>query len=245
MLAARAFRTVGRVAAQRAAQAPVAGARAWEAPGAARALLAPPARSFASPSAKSDEDNERMPQSHADYSNTALLMLSANGDPDAIRERMVRDIMFVDGVTWEAAQPTVAEIEKSARSGLFLVRFPYRVGILAALVAGFGSIPMCFDLHTTLWFNEGYVTTDVPEPKDLETWLEVGSWSWNWMEPPLGQASFFLLCLQYARDQMKNIGMTTYTEASKARRGRSLVSQYPQYNPLVVADFSKSIMENH
>ena len=49
---------------------------------------------------------------------------------------------------------------------------------------------------TCLWFNEGFVTTEVAEAKDLETWLEVGSWSWTWMEPPLGQISFFLLCLQ-------------------------------------------------
>jgi hypothetical protein len=26
--------------------------------------------------------------------------------------------------------------------------------------------------------------SDVPEAKDLETALEVGSWAWNWMEPP-------------------------------------------------------------
>ena len=31
------------------------------------------------------------------------------------------------------------------------------------------------------------MTTDIPEPRDLETWLEVGSWTWGWMEPPLGQ----------------------------------------------------------
>ena len=97
------------------------------------------------------------------------------------------------------------------------------MGIASALIAGFGSIPMCFDLHTTLWFNEGYVTTDVPEAKDLETWLEVGSWSWNWMEPPLGQASFFLLCLQDSR-------------AAK------LVEQFPTYNKIIVADFSRSLM---
>ena len=101
---------------------------------------------------------------------------------------------------------------------------------------------MCFDLHTTLWFNEGYVTTDVPEAKDLETWLEVGSWSWNWMEPPLGQASFFLLCLQYSRDQMKNIGMKPYTEWLKERRAAKLVDQFPTYNKIIVADFSRSLM---
>ena len=47
-----------------------------------------------------------------------------------------------------------------------------------------------------MWFNERYVTADVPPEKDLETWLEVGSWTWNWMEPPLGTISFVLLCVQ-------------------------------------------------
>ena len=36
----------------------------------------------------------------------------------------------------------------------------------------------------------------VAKPEDLETILEVGSWTWGWMEPPLGQLSFFLLTLQ-------------------------------------------------
>ena len=35
-----------------------------------------------------------------------------------------------------------------------------------------------------------YVTCDPPEEGDVDTWLEVGSYAWNWMEPPLGQASF-------------------------------------------------------
>jgi hypothetical protein len=29
-----------------------------------------------------------------------------------------------------------------------------------------------------------------------------GSWTWSWMEPPLGHISFFLLCLQFARNQV-------------------------------------------
>lgn len=51
-------------------------------------------------------------------------------------------------------------------------------------------------------FVQHMVTTEVPPDKDLETWLEVGSWSWGWMEPPLGQLSFFLLCMQLARHQV-------------------------------------------
>ena len=115
---------------------------------------------------KTEIDDERMPTTYADYSNHVLLMLCAHGDDQAIRERMVRDVMKVDGVDHVEAEKTVGgEIEQAAKAGLAMSRLPYRVGIAAALVAGFGSIPMCFDLHTVLWFNEQYVTMDVEDAK--------------------------------------------------------------------------------
>lgn len=40
-----------------------------------------------------------------------------------------------------------------------------------------------FDVNVALWFNENFVTTDVASDEDLETYLEVGAWTWNWMEP--------------------------------------------------------------
>ena len=41
------------------------------------------------------------------------------------------------------------------------------------------------------------------QEKDLETWLEVGAWTWNWMEPPLGTITFVLLCMQLSRSHMQ------------------------------------------
>ena len=55
----------------------------------------------------------------------------------------------------------------------------------------------CSAGRSVFWFNDVMVTTDIPPPEDLETVLETGSWAWNWMEPPLGQLSFFLLCVQF------------------------------------------------
>ena len=52
---------------------------------------------------------------------------------------------------------------------------PYKIGIATAVTAGFLSFPMIFDIHTVEWFNSVYVTSDVPEPKDLETPLEVSN----------------------------------------------------------------------
>ena len=60
---------------------------------------------------------------------------------------------------------------------------------------GIYSFPVVFDANVAHWFNNLYVTTDIPEPKDLETMFEVGNWTWGWMEPPLGTISFFILCM--------------------------------------------------
>ena len=184
--------------------------------------------------------SEPFPRTYADYPNESLLFLSVNGDASAASERLIRDIMVVNQIVRVDADPIFDQILGDARKGLGMAKLPYRIGIVAALVAGFGSFPMCFDLHTTLWFNDGYVTSDVPEAKDLETWLEVGTWSWGWMEPPLGQLSFFLLCIQFMREQMMSIGMTPYTEWLQEKRANKLISKYPEYSPLILQEVSKA-----
>jgi hypothetical protein len=57
---------------------------------------------------------------------------------------------------------------------MFVLSLPYQIGIAASLTAGFASIPLCFHLPTAEWFNMYYVTTDVPEPKDLRR-----PWKWE------------------------------------------------------------------
>lgn len=59
----------------------------------------------------------------------------------------------------EEAQPIFDKMVESNRKGLFVATLPYKIGIAAALVAGFGSLPMIFDINTVLWFNEIYVTS--------------------------------------------------------------------------------------
>ncbi|GMI58788.1 hypothetical protein TeGR_g3075, partial [Tetraparma gracilis] len=66
----------------------------------------------------------------------------------------------------------------------------------------------------------------------------IGSWSWNWMEPPLGQISFFLLALQFARAQLDNLGIRPYTAWMKGRRAAGLCQQYPEYCPNALQEFS-------
>jgi len=93
---------------------------------------------------------------------------------------------------------------------------------------------MIFHYDTVMWFNEWYVTMDIPEAKDLETFLEVGAFSWNWMEPCIGQASFLILCMQFGRNQLINMGIKPYTGALIRYRYKRLLGLYPQYNETVM-----------
>ena len=151
------------------------------------------------PSAPTIEMAKSMATDYQSMDNQSLITIAHMNNHDACAEVLKRHIMAVDAVTYDDACKQFEEIAAKNREGMWLAAIPYQIGVATAVSAGLLSIPMVFDLNTAVWFNEHYVTTDVPEPRDLETALEVGSWTWNWMEPPLGQISFFLLCLQFSR----------------------------------------------
>jgi hypothetical protein len=136
--------------------------------------------------------------------NQSLITIAAMDNHEARCEVLKRHIMTVDKVSYDKACSTFTIIATENRKGMALAALPYQIGVTAASVAAFASIPMVFDLGTAEWFNLHYVTTETPEPADLETMMEVGSWTWNWMEPPLGTFSFFLLCLQFSRYVLYN-----------------------------------------
>mmetsp|Transcript_37153 Transcript_37153/g.80885 ORF Transcript_37153/g.80885 Transcript_37153/m.80885 type:complete len:262 (+) Transcript_37153:71-856(+) len=184
-----------------------------------------------------------MPKKMRDFPNDVLIMVTCQeGDRqhEACAERLVREIMCIDEVEWEEAQPRLQEMREANKKNRGILTLPYSVGITAAVTAAFSSIFLVFDLDTALIFNEKFVTTDVADPEDLETFLEVGAWTWNWMEPPLGQISFFLLCLQYSRAQLQNLGIKPYTAWLLKKRAARLVALYPQYDSEIVSHFSET-----
>ena len=82
--------------------------------------------------------------------------------------------MAVDNISHEEAHEKMIQIESTAIGNMALVGLmPYRVGITGVGLLALTTCPMIFDYTTVLWFNEHFVTADVPEAKDLETWLEV------------------------------------------------------------------------
>lgn len=186
------------------------------------------------------EDAIRMPTTIQELDNSELFLLAESGNNEACAEVLKKHIMRVDRVGYDIAASTFQKIERKNNEGKFLLSLPYRIGIAVSLTAGFGALPMVFDLGTAEWFNTYYVTTEVPEPADLETVLETGSWTWNWMEPPLGTISFLLLCLQYSRAQLDNLGIKPYTSKMKEKRGRQLARAFPKYDERLLVKYSMS-----
>lgn len=175
----------------------------------------------------------------AEMENETLTIIANMGNHQAGCEVLKRHIMSVDNVNYEEACRTFTKIEE-ANQGTDVRTIPYFVGIGAGMFMAAGSLPMVFDLTTAKWFNELYVTTDVPEAVDLETWLEVGSWTWNWMEPPLGTLSFMLLCLQFTRSQIQNLGLKPYTEMVIQQRADKLADKFPKYDRDIIHMYSES-----
>ncbi|KAL3920145.1 MAG: hypothetical protein SGARI_007021 [Bacillariaceae sp.] len=140
-----------------------------------------------------------LPNGYSEMDNEPLLAVAEMGNHGARIELLKRHIMAVDEVDYATAGKKFLEIKAKAQEGSALSLLPYKIGIAAAVACSVGAWPMVFDETTSLWFNHHFVTMEIPEPSDMDTWLEVGAWTWNWNEPVLGTASFVLLCLQFTR----------------------------------------------
>ena len=127
-----------------------------------------------------------LPRHVSEYSPELLISSALAGDADAIRERLTREVMRVDEVEWNDADKIVEEMHEANGTGIGFLKFPYKAGVLIGFISAWGCLPLVFALGTAEAFNEAYVTTEHPQPEDVETWLEVGAWTWNWMEPLLG-----------------------------------------------------------
>jgi len=176
----------------------------------------------------------------SELSNETLVILAEQGSHEACRERLIRNVMCVDNIEWLEAKSVVDKMKKDNEKVLPLIKMPYRVAILGAAVTGFGCIPMVFDRTTAIWFNKYFVTTEVPDPGDIQTVLEVGSWTWNWMEPPLGVGSFMLLSMQVIRAQMLNMDLKPYTAWVHSYRSSRLAKLYPQYHDDIVKEYAST-----
>jgi len=187
------------------------------------------------------EEAKSMPRHVSSLTNVEVFMLAHEGNHDAIRERLRREIMAVDEIEYVDTTVRLKEMSSSLRARHTLLTAPYHVGIMAAVFAGWASLPLVFHEKTARWFNDKFVTADPPEIGDADTFLEIGSWAWGWMEPPLGTISFFILCVQFAREKRLEVGVKPFTQRIVEYQCNQLASSYPQYDTQVVKAYAESI----
>jgi hypothetical protein len=172
--------------------------------------------------------------------NEPLQIIAEIGNHKARAEVLRRHIMCVDDIEWEPAGTKLQKIAAKNREGMSLVVLPYQIGIALALIGGIGAVPMVFSVDLAMAFNESMVTMEVPMPSDLDTRLETGAWTWSWMEPVLGTASFTLLAFQYARQQLLNLGLKPFTQILLAKRAKNLCNAFPEYDEGLLNSFVES-----
>jgi len=181
-----------------------------------------------------------MGKSFSEMENEPLQVIAEMGNHNARYEVLKRHIMAVDEVNYAEAEKTMQKVVEKCKEGLFMYALPYRIGIAIALISGIGAIPMVFDLNTATVFNDKFVTMEYPQPSDLDTILETGAWTWNWMEPLTGTLSFSLLTLQYARQQLLNLGVKPFTGRVLSSRSNKLIRAFPNYNERLLSNFVES-----
>jgi len=113
---------------------------------------------------------------------------------------------------------------------------PYRAGISLAFLSGIAATALVFKADVAAWFGVSIVGEEKPQDPQLEerTTNQVGMWTWNWMEPLIGTASFVLLCCQFGRAQLIKMNMTTWGDAVMQQRALRLSKAYPRYNGAIV-----------
>ena len=176
-----------------------------------------------------------MVRSTHEMTNDTLLLMAAHGDHGARTERLIREVMVVDALEWpDAAAKADGMASKHAigRTNLSLVKSISAVGIGAA---GLCTIPMVFGHDTALWFNESFVGFVSPPENELDSLLEVGAWTWSWMEPPLGTISFLILCLQLSRDQLN------VESPFERRRIARILTSHPAYDVTILTHWAQTL----
>ncbi len=184
----------------------------------------------------------QMPRGWSQVSNDDLVVLAKQGVHAAREERLRREIMSVDQVEYLDADKKLDEINKTNDKAAGLLTMPFKLGATIGIIGAVSSVPLVFHKETALWFNEQFVHSDLPEGgvDALDTFWKVGNWTWGWMEPYLGTASFVLLGFQFTRAQMEHMYWKPYGEFIRQVRANRLVLAYPQYNEGIVRDFAET-----
>lgn len=190
------------------------------------------------------ENAERQPTHVCEMSHQSLAEIAMLGNHCAMRERLLREIMAVDQIAWGPAHEVLNKMDVCNERFYWFESMPYRIGVTAAFVGGVLGSLMVFYKPVALWYGENIAGEELPEGvKDISemTTNQVGTWTWSWMEPMIGTASFVLLCCQFTRAQVMKMNMKTYAEHLLTWRANRLAKQFPEYDGSMVRAWAKHI----
>ena len=103
-----------------------------------------------------------------ELSHETLIVMAEQGCNEACFERLVRNVMAIDNLEWTEANGVGSKIRAVNLQGMFVARLPAKIGIVTGVISDIASVPLVFSEKLAGWFNREFVTTDVPEPADLQ-----------------------------------------------------------------------------
>ena len=189
--------------------------------------------------ARISQKNQR--RRFSEFSNETLAVMASLGVHGASKERMLREIMRVDGCSYVEAYAVLAKMNLHLEGGTSLHKLPYQAIIAGAWALGVVLIPLgVFQKDLAIWFATAHVGVDLPPAEEIDTVWKVGTWTWQWMEPIIGTWSFVLLALQLIRANGLQIDAKPFNERILTARADDLYKQFPEYEREIVRDYSKS-----
>lgn len=192
-------------------------------------------------------ETARMQPTHiCEMGHNVLAQLALQGNHHAHRERMIREIMSVDNVSWEEAHKVLEAMDEYKEKYYWPTTMPYRIGICIAFCFATASCLLVFHPPLALWYGEeiaGFSLKDDCDKDSIDemTINKVGMWTWQWMEPMIGTASFMLLCAQFMRAQFVKMHMKTFLDIMESKKADRLARKFTQYDKSMVRTWAKPL----
>lgn len=179
----------------------------------------------------------RQPTHVSEITHRSLAEAAMMGNDSAIRERLLREIMCVDQCSWEQAHAVLAKMDEYNEQYYWVESMPYRVGIFLAIIIGILSAILVFWRPIAYWYGVEIACEDPPEDPSIDemTVNQIGSWTWTWMEPMIGTATFLLLCFQFMRGQTTRMNMNEYSQFIGTQRGLRIRAKFKHYDGSMTA----------
>lgn len=184
------------------------------------------------------------PKHISEMGHSTLAALALQKNHSAHRERLIREIMSVDNCSWEEAHKVLSKMDAYKERHYWFVTFPYRLGIVIASSLGIGSIFLVFHPSTANWYGTRIAGEELPEGTDSVADMsinQVGTWTWSWMEPMIGTASFVLLCAQFVRAQLVRMNMKPFLAVMESRKAGRVAARFPQYDQSMIRVWAKPL----